>query len=431
MQNKYIHFLSLPTYLLPLALLTGPFIPDLIISLSTIIFVYLTIKRKDFIYFKNVFFYIFILFYIYLIFCSLISSDTLFSLKSSIFYFRFGIFSLFIWYLINNNEKFIEIFTYIFICTFLCALIDGHIQFFFNNNLIGLETDGGRLRLAFDDEPILGSYLSRLFPFLLGLIIILKINKKFKFFLIASISLLTINTILFSGERTAFGIVIIGIIMLLFFINHFFKIRLFLIIALLALVTTVIIIFSSVSERMIDRTFMQITNNDPNTKLEKVDFGELNFDFTNLVIFSPEHHSLIMSANKMFLDSPFFGHGPNVFRKKCNLDEFAYDDLSCSTHPHNTYIQILAEIGFIGSIPIMFIFIFLLYRIFEQKKIFSNSNIKDAKELSDYQICLVITIILTLWPFFPTQNFFNNWINIIYYLPVGFYLQSLVKKNNI
>ena len=43
-------------------------------------------------------------------------------------------------------------------------------------------------------------------------------------------------------------------------------------------------------------------------------------------------------------------------------------------------------------------------------------------EFHDAKICLFIAMFLTLWPLIPTANFFNNWINIIYFLPIGFYL---------
>ena len=43
---------------------------------------------------------------------------------------------------------------------------------------------------------------------------------------------------------------------------------------------------------------------------------------------------------------------------------------------------------------------------------------------SDFQICLYAAILITLWPFVPTGNLFHNWLNIIYFLPIGFLLHS-------
>ena len=40
---------------------------------------------------------------------------------------------------------------------------------------------------------------------------------------------------------------------------------------------------------------------------------------------------------------------------------------------------------------------------------------------NDFQICLLASILITIWPFAPSGNFFNNWISIIYYYPIGFF----------
>ena len=50
--------------------------------------------------------------------------------------------------------------------------------------------------------------------------------------------------------------------------------------------------------------------------------------------------------------------------------------------------------------------------------------------LSDYEICLFASIYITLWPFIPTGNFFNNWLSVIYFLPVGFLLYNYNRKIN-
>ena len=47
--------------------------------------------------------------------------------------------------------------------------------------------------------------------------------------------------------------------------------------------------------------------------------------------------------------------------------------------------------------------------------------------LTDYEICLLVAILLSLWPFAPHGNLFNNWLNIIYFLPVGLLLSDNYK----
>jgi O-antigen ligase len=82
-----------------------------------------------------------------------------------------------------------------------------------------------------------------------------------------------------------------------------------------------------------------------------------------LVIFSPAHDSLIRTAYNMFEDQPLFGHGPKMFRLMCKDKKYAEGMSPCMTHPHNFYVQLLAETGIIGflflfSSLVMFIFSF-------------------------------------------------------------------------
>ena len=170
--NKYI--VSASTwllYLLPLALLTGPFLPDLFICVIGISITFIIIKEKKIQYFKNKYFIFFILFCFYLIARSIFSKSPLFSLESSLFYFRFGLFAVGVWYLIENNNKLIKYFSILFLLTFIFALLDGYYQYFNGVSLFGIEHPGVRLSLPFNDKLILGGYLARLFPLLIAVLI--------------------------------------------------------------------------------------------------------------------------------------------------------------------------------------------------------------------------------------------------------------------
>ena len=60
----------------------------------------------------------------------------------------------------------------------------------------------------------------------------------------------------------------------------------------------------------------------------------------------------------MFKDKPIVGHGSGLFRFLCEDDKYYFNSLSCSTHPHNFYIQLLAENGILGLlIPLFYLFI--------------------------------------------------------------------------
>jgi O-antigen ligase len=132
----------------------------------------------------------------------------------------------------------------------------------------------------------------------------------------------------------------------------------------------------------------------------------------------------------MFIDSPLVGQGPKMFRVLCDDIKFNPNKVArtCSTHPHNLYVQLLAETGLLGLL-------FILALCFTIIKLILNHTVLFIKKreylLSDFQICLIACFLMTLWPIIPTMNFFNNWMNVIFYLPVGFFLYSLNnrKKN--
>ena len=143
-------------------------------------------------------------------------------------------------------------------------------------------------------------------------------------------------------------------------------------------------------------------------------------------IFTEAHDSLIRTAYNMFLDKPIFGHGPKMFRVICKDEKYATGITPCMTHPHNFYIQLLAETGIIGFSFLFSAFAYVLYCAYRQLK---SIVLRQKRYLTDYQVCLLAGILVTVWPLSPNGNFFHNWLAIVYSLPVGFYLHSIYGKN--
>lgn len=56
----------------------------------------------------------------------------------------------------------------------------------------------------------------------------------------------------------------------------------------------------------------------------------------------------------MFNDNKILGDGPKNFRNECKKKEYNFSSQTCSTHPHNTPLQLLLETG---------IFSFIIYFI--------------------------------------------------------------------
>ena len=130
-QIKILSILSCS--IIPL-LITGPFLPDLVLSLLSLWFIYYIFKNNKLYILKNKFFYIFIAFWLFCIFSSLLSDDILLSFESSLFYFRIGIFCLLISYLIDQDKIILKYFFFTLIITFCFLIFYALIEYFFKLN---------------------------------------------------------------------------------------------------------------------------------------------------------------------------------------------------------------------------------------------------------------------------------------------------------
>ena len=93
---------------------------------------------------------------------------------------------------------------------------------------------------------------------------------------------------------------------------------------------------------------------------------------------------------------------------------------SCNTHPHNSYFQVLAETGVVGFCFLILIFLIISYK-FIRILLTNLFKFNFEKNISNAEITLIAGFLVYLWPVTTTGNFFNNWINVLNYYPLGFY----------
>lgn len=413
-------FYTLPFYLtalLPAFLVSGPFLSDLAITICAITFLLNSYKNNLLFYYKNYFFYFFISFYIYLNLSSLFSSNIIFSLKTSLPYVRFLIFALSTWYILDNNDKkLVKYLTYCYCIVFIILGIDGVYQYINRHNLLGYPLIADRVSSLFGDELILGSFVSRNFPLFLGLFFLhsknYNLSKTTK--IIFYIIIIFIPFLVFlSGGRSAFFYILLSTTYILIYLFNK-KIFVIYLVSFSLVISGIFLLNERFSARIINTTLSQIINHN--------EMGE-----KKLNLFSKTHEGHYLSAIKIFKDNMILGAGPKSFRIKCLEEKYkAYSDL-CITHPHNTYVQLLSETGMVGFFLILFLLILLF--LSSVKMIYHKYFLK--KNIETLKVFLFSSFLITLWPIVPTGNFFHNWLNVIFYLPLGFFLWLHYKKKNI
>ncbi len=400
-------------YFLPTALIIGSFLSDLIVSVYALYFIYVSIKKKLFKYYNNRYFVLFSIFYLYILIRSLLSEAPLLSLESSLFYFRYYFFIACIVYFINENEKIIFNFGVFAFIPILILSLDSFIQLTTAYNILGWKRpDSLHITSFFGDEMILGQYIVRLIPLVLATMIFYKYKKSIlsHFFAFAILIISTAITYI-SGERTAFFLSTFSLIMFLFLLQDYMRMRAIFLIIFLSVIFSISFLFPNTQNRIFNHTATQIGLEDG-----------------SFYIFSKKHQAIYETSFQMFRDKPLFGHGPKMYREECKKYKISTSD-PCSTHPHNSYLQLLSETGIFGFIPFFLILSALVKRILLHFLNLYRQNPNEKYLCNNYEISLFIGLSITFFPFIPAMNFFNNWISIIYYLPVAFLIKSsMVRK---
>ncbi len=468
--------------MLPILILSGPLLSDLLVSLFAI---YLLFNLKKILIDKELklLFYFFISFYVLINISALFSNFVNISINS-VFYFRFFLFSFCLVLIIKNPNFFFRYLSIIIFSIFLILLIDSFFEFFYNVNLLNYDNNNpNRISSLFKDELVLGSFTVRLLPVLLGsLVFSLSLNNKYKDFIVLLTLLVALSLIFLSGERTSLILFFIFFLYLFIFWNT--KLILKLSFVFISFLIFLFFISENFKQRFLLEPLVQLNLVSIKTLKEKNIVDETDFSYPEInhkkvYLFSVHHQRHYIAAWKIFKDHIYLGAGPKSFRVACkepkyrshifdeyeghtNVDAWSekklygvyryfdnekqsqidktfansgswsmgliklhHADQACSTHPHNTHVQILSELGFAGYLYLV-IFILLIIKISFNIKC-SRLEFKHSK-FKDSSIFFLGGCFMNLWPIAPSGNFFNNWLSILYYLPVGLLLYCLSQR---
>ncbi len=431
------------TYLflfIPLFLITGPAVPDIIITLGLIFGVIYFVYLKEYLQLIKInFFRISILFWLSLILISFFSYNKINSFQDSLIFIRFLLIPFFCYFIFFKDEKiFRQLLLIIFVLVvFVC--IDTFYQFLdytsengFGKDLLGFNSNWyGRLTGPFGDELIPGSYVSKLG--LIGFVYLIsdhKLKNKIILHVFYLSSILLVSYI--SGERMAFATYMLSLFVLLIFLNEFRKSIFF------SIVLGGVLIFLTIYLHPFYNDFeiVESTQYHQGQKIEK--FFECDYDknkiCTKIVNIQPSFIEIIRNFSssaygeiyllsyQMFLDNPITGIGINNFKFLCNnykLYKNMMINYDCASHPHNIYIQWLTE----GGLVVFISFIIYLSILI----IFIINNFGDKK----YKIISLVILLAMFWPIMSTGSLIKNWYGIITFFIIGISMCLSRFKSNI
>ena len=370
--------------------------------------------------FNKVYIFIFIFYYLYSIILSFWSQDLYLSLKSSLFYFRFGILVLAINYYLSVTQNFVNKFSTFLVLVIVVVCLDALFQYFFGYNFLGFKThNSDKLNGLFGDEPILGSYLFRIMPLIFAVLIFRFKQIKYSY-LISLLMILMFIVIFLSGSRSSIALSLLFISLFFIFIKRCQK--------PIIIFATLLLIFCAIFYKINDRFSYTVYYNlvDPVKRVYSNEYtnADLNLKNRSYRLFSAVHESHYLTAYKIFEENKIFGIGNKMFRVACSDKNYYINEFSCTTHPHNYYLQVLSENGLIGFLILIFCFFSCSTIILKE---FWLRYFRKIEKVNDPCIIILIGLFVSLWPIIPTGNLFNNWISIMIYFPLGFYY--FLKKN--
>lgn len=469
MGNELTSLNKIPLFgfiLLPFLLVSGPFLPDLITVLSCFyFFIYKKIKLSFESRNKEIIF--FLVFFIYLNFNSLLNSENLLiSLKVSVPYFRYFFFMLVLIFFLSKTENFKN--NFFFSCLICLSILtfDSIYQLTTGSNIFGYKIYQDRISSFFGDELILGSFTFKIFIILLTLSCSLEYSKKNIRYFHILIFLISYLLIVISNERVSLAYFIV---LFLFYclIELNLKKNIIILFTFILLNCFTYFIYPKAFERLIFHSINQFKSSE--TFFLSSYRHDLHY-YTAIEMFKEKPiigHGLksfrykcdnpsYKVKDKIIIDKSVYAHDDGIIKKEGNtfflidkknhetvlgltsnkisenkltkfqevkkgeyIASFYEFENGCNTHPHQTHLQFLSELGLVGYIFLIVFIYFLIKEVFKLLKKKFLIKAKLNKFESAYFICL-IGLLLHINPILPSGSFFNNYNSIVFFMLVAF-----------
>ena len=401
---------------LPFWMIFSRFMLEFCLVIISILFLVKIVKNNNYKIFNNHFIFFFTSFYFLLLLSFAFSQEKL-NILSILFYFRFGLYVMAIYYFLNEEKIIVKYFLNAIVIIILSLFFDSLIQYFFGQNLIGLKnSEIHRITSFFGDEQVLGGYVVRLFPFLLLLKNITDKSLKKTNYLISLAIFVSPIIIFLSGERVAIVLFFLMISYYLVFFTRSKKFKFLYFFVLFSTLSIGALLYSSnvYYDRYISSTYQSFFNK---TFSQNDYFLPEKYQKGKFYIFSAQHQNFIYTGINIFKKNKLLGSGPKSFRYVCDNKNYKINDMSCNTHPHNYYLQVLIETGLLGFIFLFSAYLYVIYRSF-----INFIRLLKNQYLNLSEVVILGFYFTQFWPVMQHGSFFNNWNSIMLFLPIAFLL---------
>ncbi len=400
LKNDFLILFSI----IPLAILIGPAasLLNIVIIFLLGIFTLSKVYRNGQNFFSSQTVKLLILLYLYLIFNSFIAVDFAASAKRNFGFIRFIILFIVFNYFFYSYPKSKNIFKF-WLIIFLVFTADVYLEAITGKNILGYGEDSRqRVVSFFKDELIAGAFINSFFLILLGYLFI-DFDKKRKIvkILILILSLLFLFAIIFSGERSNSIKAFIAFI-IFFSLNHYFRTKLKIYLFLIFSALTLFVYFNSEFLRL--RYEGQLLN---------YITGKNNT--TDITFTNNRYVSLYSVGYEVFKKHPLFGVGNKNFRVEVCSKNNNYK--ICSTHPHQIYFEFISEHGIVGTLILLSILFYLIFRLLKVVVISKNY----------IQLGSFLYLVLVFTPLLPGGAFFSDFNSNIFW--INFSLLYASNKN--
>ncbi|MGH1477279.1 MAG: O-antigen ligase family protein [Geminicoccales bacterium] len=333
-----------------------------------------------------------LLFWGYLLLASALAIDPENSFGRALPFIRFILLAAALqhWLLIDRRR--IYQFLSVLAAVLVFVLVDCLYQYVQGEDLFGKVAEGAfRLSGPFNND-VVGTFIAKTSLPLLGWWFAWSVARGHLSWLVGGLLAASIGlVILLTGERMALGTYGLGVIVLILYIR---QVRLPLM--LIGLIAAIGLGTAILSNQTLHQRFVGHTAND-------VD------DF-----WSGRYGVIFVRAFDVWRDNPVTGVGLKNFRQTCDVPNFDHKgpvDTWCFTHPHNPYMELLAETGIVGLL-LFFLMIGLVLR---------NLSAGWRKERPDFPLAVgsSAALILFLWPLLISKSIFSNWNAMLLWLMIG------------